>query len=263
MASTRALLNHASFFRSVRSSKGNRVQVVTFIDATSGADTPAGANSNRYYVNAFTATIVGTTSSFRTNTNRQVSRAVESNIEYIAGGTDIAAGVNDLTAQFEALPGTVAGVAVVVTDGRSSRAEATAAADRLRAAGVEFAAVAIGGEADRTTLDAVASTGSDGEELVFETDQFEDIAGLLAAVFTRIGVTFILSPSAVCLLHDLGFTLAGCLRCSQRSCHRCGLRMVDFIHQQLPVVTTDVCAHFRKFTLLSVACIRPRFVCRS
>ena len=169
------------------------MQVVTFVDATSGADTPAGANSNRYYVNAFTATIVGTTGSFRTNTNRQVSRAVESNIEYIAGGTNIAAGVNDLTAQFEALPGTVAGVAVVVTDGRSSRAEATAAADRLRAAGVVVAAVAIGGEVDRATLDGVASTGSDGEELVFETDQFEDIAGLLAAVFTRIGAACIVS----------------------------------------------------------------------
>ena len=85
------------------------------------------------------------------------------------------------------LPRGAAGLAVVITDGRSSRSSAAAAANSLRAAGVTVAAVAIGDGVDRATLEAVASTGSDDEKLVFGTDRFDDIAGLLAEVFTRIG----------------------------------------------------------------------------
>lgn len=168
--------------------EGTALQIITFVDATSGANTTAGANSNRYYVNAFTSSIVGSTGSFLTNTNRRVSRSVQTNIEFSAGGTDIASGIEDLTAQFQELPGPIAGLAIVITDGQSTRAAAEAAANELRAEGVTVAAVAIGGGVDRPTLEAVASTGSDGEELVFETDRFDDIAGLLAAVFSRIGV---------------------------------------------------------------------------
>ena len=55
--------------------------------------------------------------------------------------------------------------------------------------------MAIGGEVDRTTLEGAASTGINREELVFETDQFEDIAGLLAVIFTRVRATLVLSLS--------------------------------------------------------------------
>ena len=167
-----------SLFCETQPQRAPAMQIITFVDATSGANTTVGAKSNRYYVNAFTSSIVGTTGSFLTNTNRRVSRSVQSSIEYAAGGTDIAAGIEDLTAQVQQLPAPIAGLAIVITDGRSTRAAAE---------GVTVAAVAIGGGADRPTLEAVASTGSDGEELVFETDRFDDIAGLLAAVFTRIG----------------------------------------------------------------------------
>eukprot|EP00892_Ulva_mutabilis_P011218 jgi/Ulvmu1/8469/UM044_0002.1 len=161
-------------------------QVITFIDATSGADTTDGANTNRYYVNSFNSAIGGTTGSFLSNVDRRVSRRVEADIIFRGGDTDIAAGIDDLIAEFAALPGTFAGVAIVITDGQSSRPEATTAANRLRQEGVTVASVAIGSSVDRPTLDAVASTGSDGEELVFETNSFEDISGILAAIFTRI-----------------------------------------------------------------------------
>eukprot|EP00892_Ulva_mutabilis_P002683 jgi/Ulvmu1/12415/UM009_0065.1 len=161
-------------------------QVITFIDATSGADTTDGANTNRYYVNSFNSAIGGTTGSFLSNVDRRVSRRVEADIIFRGGDTDIAAGIDDLIAEFAALPGTFAGVAIVITDGQSSRPEATTAANRLRQEGVTVASVAIGSSVDRPTLDAVASTGSDGEELVFETSSFEDISGILAAIFTRI-----------------------------------------------------------------------------
>lgn len=164
-----------------------KVQIVAFVDATSGADTNAGANNNRYYVNAFTSIVTDTTGSFLTNTNRRVSRRIENDIQYRAGGTSIAAGIQDLREKFLDLPRGAAGLAVVITDGRSTRSAAAAAANALRSAGVTVAAVAIGDGVDRGTLEAVASTGSDGEELVFGTDRFDDIAGLLAEVFTRIG----------------------------------------------------------------------------
>lgn len=173
--------------------RASALQIITFVDITSGVNKTAAANSNRYYVNSFNGTVVGTTASFLTNSDRRVSRSIQSSFEFGAGGLDIAAGLEDLTAQFRRLPGPTSGLAVVVTNGRSSRAAAEAAADELRAEGVTVAVVAIrlrSGDTrgvDLEMVEAVASTGRDGEELVFESTRVEDIVGLLAAVITRIG----------------------------------------------------------------------------
>ena len=179
------------------------MQIMAFIDATSipltatlvSGDTALGTTALRYYVNTFSDNVTSDSERFYTNSFRRAADEVEANIMYAGGGTDIAAGIDDLTDEFVfgEREDRRAGLAIVITDGRSSRAEAKAAADQLRAQGVTVAAIGIGNGVDRATLEAVASVGGDGVELVFTTGSFDEIARLLAAVLRRIGATLLRS----------------------------------------------------------------------
>lgn len=168
--------------------RGN-VQAVAFIDASSGATSAAGTNTNLYYVNCFSSSVSTSTGTFLTNANRRVSTAVEQ-LAYAAGLTNIAAGLDDLALQFRSVSVTVSAIACVVTAGSSPRASVVAAGARLAssvAGGVSISAVAVGDGAAVQTLTAIASSSVTGVPLVFQPTVFTRISLLLTATFISVG----------------------------------------------------------------------------
>eukprot|EP00892_Ulva_mutabilis_P010419 jgi/Ulvmu1/774/UM010_0148.1 len=150
-----------------------RAQIVAFIDASSGVGTAAGINRNIYYVASFASTVRGSTGLFLSNADHAVSRLVAQQLTPASrGGTiNLAAGLNDLTAQLRTLTAPLPALAVLVAAGSSSRTAAAGAADSLRGSGdaVTLACVALGSAANVATLDAIASTGVNDTRLSLES----------------------------------------------------------------------------------------------
>ena len=85
------------------------------------------------------------------------------------------------------LSGACTGVAIVVTDGGCCTVDTLkAAGDSLRSLGVTVVGVGIG-FADINALNALASTDSDGNPLVFSGDEFDQIESLLVGALKDIG----------------------------------------------------------------------------
>eukprot|EP00892_Ulva_mutabilis_P004974 jgi/Ulvmu1/2849/UM145_0004.1 len=158
------------------------VQIAAFIDSTSEVDTPAGANSNLYYVNTFQSFLQDTTGDFATNSGGAISDAVLA-FTVPGGGTNIGAGIDDLTAAYTRL--TVPGerIAIVFTDGRAS--SPLAEADALRAEGVTVAVVGIG-SVSMPRLEDIASERADGSEIIFIGTNFDAVSQLFSEVITSI-----------------------------------------------------------------------------
>lgn len=172
------------------------VQMVAFIDATSGVNSAPGVNDNLYYASTFTFGVDASTGDFMTNDDRRVSQALEA-LQYPGRSANvIQVALDDIRGKFANLTTPAAGLAVAITDGQLSgqlnRARGTSpelaedAADRLRDAGVTVATVGIS-SVDRPTLELISSAGADGEELVFEAAEFTDIGGLLSDALSSIG----------------------------------------------------------------------------
>ena len=166
------------------------LQIISFIDSSSGVNTAAGANRNIYYVNAFSNSLRSSTGVFLTNTDRQVSRLVEALLVYRPGTINLAAGINDLAARFSGLTVGYPAVAIVVAAGSSSRSGAVSAANRLRASyggAVSVGGVALGSGTNRGTLGAISDSGLDGTSLSFSTPSFSSIAARCASVLANAG----------------------------------------------------------------------------
>eukprot|EP00892_Ulva_mutabilis_P004972 jgi/Ulvmu1/2847/UM145_0001.1 len=157
-------------------------QIAAFIDSTSKVDTPAGANSNLYYVNTFESFLQDTTGDFASNSGGAVSDAVLA-FTVPGGSTNIGAGIDDLTAAYTRLTAPGERIAIVFTDGRDS--SRLAEADALRAEGVTVAVVGIG-RVDMPRLEDIASERADGSEIIFTGTNFDAIAELFSEVITSI-----------------------------------------------------------------------------
>lgn len=188
------------------------MQIATFINQTSGVNTAEGVNSNAYYLNVFTSALVRSTGSFTTNSGGQAAAAVAA-LPRFSGGTVIAAGIEDLTAQFQALGGTANKLAIVLTDGNGGAV--LDAADALRAEGVTVVAVGLGGGPSARTLEDIASTGSDGSELVFANSEFSEIAALAVRALEAIGAQCL--PSKACYLRN-AWSVQGFCATEKRAC---------------------------------------------
>lgn len=162
-----------------------RVQVVQFVTTSSGfASGPA--NPNIYYANAVNHRVHSSTGLFDRNTDGDIATAIASDLSFIPGGVNIAAGLDDLRSRFTAgqlSTVTFARFAVVVTDGYDNPAPVAQAAAALRAEDVTIIVVAPTGRSDRGNLEAIASSPS----LVLEVASFDNVAELLLATIAEIG----------------------------------------------------------------------------
>eukprot|EP00892_Ulva_mutabilis_P010368 jgi/Ulvmu1/7703/UM039_0009.1 len=165
------------------------------------SDEPTAPARSLYYANTF-GTFLGDTTedvapgspSLDPNVDSAVSNAVLS-FSPRQGGGNIAAGLQDLTAQFTALADPAyAPIAVLVTDSSASPAAPLAAAvSELKAAtrvalgtDVTVVVVGVGDFVDAAELTQIASTGADGTDLVFQVDFFDDIGLNLETALSNI-----------------------------------------------------------------------------
>lgn len=168
------------------------VQLISFIDTSSGVDTAAGPNRNIYYLNTFSAAVRSSTSVFLSNAERQVSRLVEQFFVYRGGSIDLAVAIDDLTAQISSLTVSTPALALVVAAGSSSRPAAVAAADRLRSSyggGVSLGCVPLGSVSSENvaTLAAIASTGLVRSSLSLRAPSLLSIAAQCTSVLRSLG----------------------------------------------------------------------------
>ena len=171
------------------------MQLISFIDSSSGVNTAAGVNRNIYYVTSFSNTVRGSTGLFLSNADRQVSRLVAQQLTYRSGSISLTAGINDIATQYATLAVYIPGAAIIVAAGSSSRSAAVAAANRLRSSysgGLSVVCVPLGGTTNVATLTAIASSGLNGSPLVFGTQQFGQISTLLGRAVSALGM-FLLS----------------------------------------------------------------------
>lgn len=177
------------------------MQLISFIDSSSGVNTAAGVNRNIYYVNAFSTAVRISTRVFLSNADRQVSRLIEQFFIYRGGSIDVginlAVGIDDLTAQISGITVSTPVCALVVAAGSSSRTAAVAAAGRLRSSyggGVSIGCIPLGSasSANVATLAAIASTGLDGATLSRRAPAVSSIAAQCEAVLRSLGAHLLL-----------------------------------------------------------------------
>ena len=162
-----------------------RLQVIQFVDETSGFSSGP-ANPNRYYANAVHHSVHSTTGLFDRNTDGDISAAILADVEFEAGGVNIAAGVNDLRARFtsgEAATANGGRFAVVVTDGFDAPGPLATAAQALKDEDVAVIAVAPPGMSNMQNLQAIASSPN----LALQVSSLNEIAGLLLSTVAGIG----------------------------------------------------------------------------
>ena len=170
------------------------MQLISFIDSSSGVNTAAGVNRNIYYVTSFSNTVRGSTGLFLSNSDRQVSRLVAQQLTYRSGSISLTAGINDLATQYATLAVSIPGVAIIVAAGSSSRSAAVTATNRLRSSysgGLSVVCVPLGSTTNVATLTAIAGSGLNGSPLVYRTQQFGRISTLLGTAVSELG-TFLL-----------------------------------------------------------------------
>lgn len=166
------------------------MQIVSFIDTSSGVNTAAGVNRNIYFVASFSNTVRASTGVFLSNVDRQVSRLVEQQLVSRGGSINLAAGLDALAAEYATVTVSLPAFAVLVAAGSSSRTAAVAAAARVRASfggALSLACIPLGSAANVETLEAIAGTGLRGEALVYETPLFGRIGVLLQRGLTAVG----------------------------------------------------------------------------
>lgn len=175
------------------------MQLAQFIIET---DDPTAPNRNLYYANTFGTILEDTTAAvapggpdFDPNADGAVSDAVRA-FTPRKGAANIAAGLDDLAAQFAELTDPAyAGVAVLVTDSSAQPAPpVAAAAAALKAAtrarlgtDVTVIAVGVGGFVDVEELRGIASVDGDGNALVAEVEFFDDIGIALEDMLLGLG----------------------------------------------------------------------------
>lgn len=163
------------------------LQLISFIDSSSGD-----GSRNIYYVSTFSTAVRASTGVFLSNTDRRVSRLVAQLFVYRPGSTNLAVGIDDLTAQFSDLALSIPAVAILVAAGSSSRTSAVSAANRLRSAysgGVSVGTIALGSGASTATLSAIASSGLGGDRLTFPGGSSSSIAARCASVVRSLGAS--------------------------------------------------------------------------
>lgn len=167
------------------------VQLVAFIDRSSGVTSAGLANGNVYYITSFSGTVQDTSGTvFLTNTDRRVSRLVAQRFVYRSGTLNLAVALNDLAARFEALSSAASASAVVLTGGTSARDPTLTAARRLRtsvSSSVSISAIALTPSVNVAILESIVSRSVTGQRLVFQTSVFTRVGSLLTTSISTVG----------------------------------------------------------------------------
>ena len=171
------------------------MQLISFIDSSSGVNTAAGVNRNIYYLNAFSTSVRSSTRVWLSNADRQVSRLVEQFFVYRGGSVNLAAGLDDLTAQISGLSVSTPALALLLAAGSSSRTATVSAAARLLNSyngGVSLGCVGL-----RSSLTANAATNLDTLGEIVST-------GLRGASLLRAPVLSSIAVQCTDILNRLG-----------------------------------------------------------
>ena len=136
------------------------LQISIMVDETSEIASGA-ANPNLYYVNAAHHRVYSSTGVFDRNTDGVISAAIANDINFVAGGVNVAAGMDDIRGRFtsgDAAAVTGGRFALIFTDGFDDPGPLEAAAQALKDADVSVIAVAPPGRNDRQNLELIASS---------------------------------------------------------------------------------------------------------
>ena len=141
------------------------------------------ANPNLYYVNAVGSSVHSSTGVFDRNTDGVISAAITNDINFMGGGPNVPAGINDLRSRFtsgDAAAVTGGRFAFIFTTGGGDPQELETAAQALKDADVSVIAVASQSFFDLPNLELIAS--SPELVLMLPGDAAEAAAFMLSAL---------------------------------------------------------------------------------